>query len=52
MEVPNIDCSLLVASAFTGGSPAKSKAGIMINPPPPAIESMKPVRTAVAVRAA
>ena len=51
IPVPNTDCNLLVASAFTGGKPAVSSAGIMIKPPPPAIASMKPVNTAVAVNA-
>ena len=34
-----------------GAHPLTSKAGIMINPPPPAMASMKPVRTATAVSA-
>ena len=46
---PNSDCSLLVPSAWSGERPANSSAGIMISPPPPAIASMKPVRTATAV---
>ena len=38
-------------SALIGGTPADNRAGIMISPPPPAMASIKPVRTAVAVRA-
>jgi hypothetical protein len=51
VAVPNIDWSLLVPSASIGGTPANNRAGIMISPPPPAMASMNPVSTAVAVRA-
>ena len=43
---PNIPCSLLVPSAATGGKPARSNAGMVIRPPPPAIESTKPAAKA------
>src|SRR4051794_14323489 len=44
--VPKMPCSLLVPSAATGGNPASSRAGMVISPPPPAIESTKPAAKA------
>ncbi len=42
--VPQAAENLFVPSALCVGSPAKKYAGIEINPPPPAIESIKPAR--------
>jgi hypothetical protein len=43
--------SLLVAIALTGSSPARSKAGMVNNPPPPAMASKQPAKAATANRA-
>src|SRR5690606_1165228 len=51
MPVPNTDCSLLVASAETGGRPIESRAGSAIMPPPPAMASTKPARSPTPARA-
>src|SRR5690606_36583839 len=51
MPVPNTDCSLLVASAETGGRPTESRAGSAIMPPPPAMASTKPASRPTAARA-
>src|SRR5215213_8951382 len=43
--------SLLVAIALTGSSPARSRAGMVNTPPPPAMESKQPATAATANRA-
>ena len=49
---PKLDCSLLVASASAGDSPAHSSAGTVSSPPPPAMASTKPASIPTASRAA
>src|SRR5690606_38566854 len=41
LVVPKLDCTLLVAIASTGGTPASSSAGMAISPPPPAMASVR-----------
>src|SRR3546814_6886216 len=50
--VPIVLCSLFVASAATGGTPAAISAGIVRSPPPPAIASTVPATKATAIRKA
>src|SRR5205823_3205326 len=45
-SVPGHSAMVLVALAFTGGMPVKSRAGNAINPPPPATELTAPPATA------
>ena len=45
-SVPKDPCSLLVASACTGGVWNNSKAGSVMRPPPPATASIKPAKVA------
>jgi hypothetical protein len=42
-------CTLLVATAATGSSPASISAGTLSNPPPPAIASMMEATKATAI---
>lgn len=42
MADPNNPCSLFVPSAVIGFMPVSNNAGMVINPPPPAMLSMKP----------
>ena len=44
--LPKLLCNLFVASASVGGTPASSKAGREIRPPPPAMLSTKPLKNA------
>ena len=44
--VPMDDCILLVPRARCGGRPARSRAGRVMSPPPPAMLSMKPATRA------
>src|SRR5690606_32112681 len=46
LVVPKLDCTLLVAIASTGGTPAASRAGMAISPPPPAMASTRPAMKA------
>src|SRR5690606_19926 len=48
-DEPNSPCNLFVPSASTGGIPARSSAGIVIMPPPPAIESIMPATKAALI---
>ena len=43
---------MLVAIACAGGSPAMSRAGKVMRPPPPAMASMKPASVAESVSSA
>ena len=49
LAVPKLLCSLLVAMALTGGRPAAISAGMVSNPPPPAMASMRPATKATAI---
>ena len=51
VSVPKLPCSLLVAMAWTGGTPTSSRAGMTSNPPPPARVSRNPATNATMIRA-
>ena len=44
VRVPSEAATLFVPRAKCGGSPAMRRAGVLIRPPPPAIESINPAK--------